>query len=264
MSNNYNNQNEEENFSFDKDKKNPFSMPDDYFNSFANKMKIKLELEEELKEFSVLASIPKQNTFALPQNYFAKAEIKLEHSLELQSYAVLNTIKKPELKTEAQEYFELNTQKTVNAIEIVEELKPYATLYSLDKQKAFAIPADYFDAVADRVKEKYYSLSVEKTSVFQQVLAFIFKPKVALAYSLVLIIGVASFFYFNQTSTVIGDCQTLACLEKKELLNEKNSTQFTEDDLYEMIDVDALDKQLNGETTPDNNEDSLLENVIEY
>jgi hypothetical protein len=48
-----------------------------------------------------------------------------------------------------------------------------------------------------------------------------------------------------------GDCKTLACLEKNELLNEKNIRDFDEDNLYEMVDVEQLDKQISEKETSD-------------
>jgi len=248
MSNNYTNPAEEENFSFDKNKRNPFGMPEGYFDSFANKIKHKIELVEELKEFTALSAIAKQTAFVVPENYFAQNENELEQQYELQAYPLLNKIAKPELKSITKEYFEVVQNKVTLKIALAEELKQYATLYSIEKQNNFIVAPDYFDTIAERVKEVYHSGKEERGSIIEITFAFLFRPKVALAYSTVLLIGAAAFFYFNNPETIsTGDCKTLACLERRELLNEKNVNEFSDEDLYEMIDVDQLDKQLSGE-----------------
>lgn len=253
MTNNYNNHFEEENFSFDKNKKNPFSMPNDYFDLFAQKMKMKLELEEELKEFVKLSSIIKENGFSVPQNYFADAEIKLEHSLELQLFSALNAIKKPELKPVSEKYFEASQKNILLGIEIAEELKQYSTLYALDKQNNFAVPTNYFDSVAEHVKEVYYSTQTSRVSIVETIFSFLLRPRVALAYSTCMIIFVAAFFYLNNENaiTIPEDCKTIACLEKNEILDKENLDEFTEETLYDMVDENSLDQILNEEPLQD-------------
>jgi len=50
---------------------------------------------------------------------------------------------------------------------------------------------------------------------------------------------------------------TLACLEKNEILNEKNIQDFDDESLYEMVDEALLDEQLSEDET---SEDSLNTN----
>ena len=45
-------------------------LPADYFETLEKKVQDKMELESELKEFSVLSSIPKKNNFKTAANYF--------------------------------------------------------------------------------------------------------------------------------------------------------------------------------------------------
>jgi hypothetical protein len=43
-----------------------------------------------------------------------------------------------------------------------------------------------------------------------------------------------------------GDCKTLACLERNEILNNtKEITNFDEDQLMDLVDVNSLNQQLN-------------------
>ena len=89
---------------------------------------------------------------------------------------------------------------------------------------------------------------------------FVFKPKVAFAYTMVLLIGASAFFYLNQPDEIINpaDCKTLACLEKAELLRELKMTDLSDENLYELVDVDDLDEQLFGEEDLD----GLLDNEM--
>ena len=57
----------------------------------------------------------------------------------------------------------------------------------------------------------------------------------------------------------MGDCKTLACLERQEILNNnKVISNFDEDQLMDLVDVKSLDKQLNSKKdTPKSATDKL-------
>lgn len=59
MNNKEINRNDEPNLPFDKNERPGFGLPSQYFESFETKLKQKLEIENELNEFSVLSSIKK-------------------------------------------------------------------------------------------------------------------------------------------------------------------------------------------------------------
>ncbi|MGZ4034230.1 MAG: hypothetical protein ACXVPU_16505 [Bacteroidia bacterium] len=257
MSTNYNNNSEEDNFLFGKNKELPFIVPQGYFDLFASQLINKIEALEELSEFETLASINKQTAFAVPENYFNGIENLLQDKNELAEFATLNKITKPVFKSLSADYAnELNTD-IIRKIEIADELKEYETLYAIDKQNIFTVATGYFDSIADDVKEKIYSDSHQKESIFERILKSVLKPKMAFAYSFVIILVTGSILYYkhNDHSETItqpsGDCKTLACLEKNEILNEKNVHQFDDDNLYEMVDVDQLDKQISGKIESD-------------
>lgn len=237
---------EEGNYLFGDNKQVAFTMPTDYFNALEQRIINKIEAAEEASEFSILAGINKQNEFIIPDNYFAKAENILEHKVELEGLSELSKITKPVLKLFTSEYLNSLTETITNKITLQDELKEYATLYSLEKENAFAISADYFDTIADSVKEKVHSKSKVRISIIDNILAFIFKPKYSVAFGILVIIGVSSVIYFNKNKTVItdGDCKTLACLEKREMLNERTVREMDDENLYDMVDVDKLDEQL--------------------
>ncbi len=246
MSNNYNNPFEDENFLFLPNKKNSFALPDGYFDSLADRIIHKVEIESELQHFSVLSKIGKTNLFTTPKNYFEATTNKLELESELSEFELLSKIAKPNLKPISGEYFEGVAQNVILKQEIVEETKGFNTLSAIEKENNFVVHPEYFDSLADTIKEKIHSTNRAKVSVFESIFATIFKPRVAFAYSLIIAISVSMIWYFNKPETITknGDCKTLACLEKNEILNEQTARDFDEDNLYEMVDIDVLDKQL--------------------
>lgn len=244
---NNNNKHDEPNFPLDNNGKNPFGLPADYFSKFEDKLKKKMELENELSEYPLLSSIQKANVFKTPADYFSSAEHYLEYKAELASYPKLEAIKSP-LFTQLAEGYQKELQSTIQyKIELIDELKDYNTLYNLDKINAFFVPESYFDAIAEKVKEKVHAVNLNKASVLDSVLDFIFGKKLALSFSLLLIIGLS--VYFNQPDEPVintGDCKTLACLERQEILNDNRViTNFDEDQLIDLVDVNSLHKQLN-------------------
>jgi len=271
MTTNYNNQ-EEENFLFGKDKKRPFVVPTGYFDKLPGFFLNKIEALQELEQYQALSGItsprpfPKERGFVVPQNYFSKNENLLEYRYELTLFSELSKIPKPSLKPLKDEYLNTLSAKILKQTEQAEELKSYAALAAIDKKKPFAVAPDYFDTIADKVKERYHSEKEQKVSVVEQVLSLIFKPRMAFAYSVVLIVGIGLAVYFNQPDKFVqpGDCKTLACLERNELLNDRTMQNLDEENLYDLVDVDELDKQLAGSEavlTESNNIDSVPSNL---
>ena len=246
MDKNNNIEMEDENFLFRKNKELPFITPSHYFDSLADRIINKVEAIEEVNEFGVLASLNKQPEFIVPENYFTKAENEIEHKAELAGLEELSKIPKPSLKPLSAEYFDSLKEKITNRVEIEDELKTYATLYSLDKQNAFEVSTDYFDTIADKVKERVHSTSRSRIPVLEQILQRFLKPKYSLAFGIAVIIGVGTIFYFHNQETIIpsGDCKTLACLEKREMLNDHTIREMDDDNLIDMVDVDKLDAQI--------------------
>ena len=252
MSENINIEKDDENFLFGKNREMPFAVPAQYFNSLEQRIINKIEAMEELNEFSILSAIDKQKEFIIPENYFSKAENKIEYQVELAEFNVLNKIAKPAFNTLPEEYQNSLTERIVNKVELQEELKEFATLYSLTKQNAFEIRADYFDSLADTIKERIAGKNNTRVSLIEKFIFSIINPKFVISFGIVVITGIATVFYFKNknTSGTDGDCKTLACLEKKEMLNEHTIREMDDDNLYDMVDVDMLDEQISkGKTT---------------
>lgn len=237
---------EDPDFSFNKGEKRPFGLPSDYFSSFEEKLKNKLEAEQELTDFPILSSIQKEQVFAIPEYYFSEAEKTLEYRTELAAYPTLESLHKPAVTALEEDYQKQLIESLSYKAGLVDELKPYPTLYGLDKVNAFVASDAYFDSLAGRIKERIYSENVERVSVWDRVWHVVFGGRTAWAFGLALIIGLA--FYFNQKTepiTEAGDCKTLACLERNEILNNKAINNFDEEQLMDLVDVNSLGKQLN-------------------
>ena len=252
MSENNNIEMEDENFMFGTNKEIPFSIPSFYFDSLSERIIYKIELAEEASEFSLLAGINKQSVFNVPENYFEGIENELEYKIESEALVELNKITKPVLKPLPEEYYNSLKENITNKIELADELRMYATLYAIDKQNSFEVSADYFDNVTDKIKEKIHTKSQTQLSIIEKIMMLVLKPKFGVAFGIVIITGIAGLFYINQQKTIIdsGDCKTLACLEKRDMLNDHTVREMDDDNLLEMVDVDKLDKQIeNGNAT---------------
>ncbi len=228
---------------------NRFGLPSDYFASFEDKLRKKMELQDELNEYPALSFIQKNNVFVIPTNYFEENEKALEHKLELSAYDNLQNIKPVVVNELEVDYAAKLSASIKHKIELADELKLYKTLYTLDKVKSFSVPESYFESVAERVKSKIYSEKENKVPVLDLVLDFIFGKKIAFAFGLVTIVTLSIYFYkSNETIIDSGDCKTLACLERQEILNNaKAISNFDEEQLMDLVDVNSLNKQLNSE-----------------
>ncbi len=256
MENNYDNF-KEENFLFGKDKRNSFIAPKGYFDSLSGRVMNKIECEQELVRLKILAQ-NKQKKFTVPKNYFLELTNILECKYELSVFSELNKITKPVLKSLPSDYFETFDKKVMDKLELESELKEFSILSSIPKKNTFKTAPNYFESKTDLYEEQIYD-EKNKKGVVRQLLAVVLKPQIAIAASLALTIGLTALWYFNRADSKVlnSDCMTLACLEKNEILNEKNIQDFDDENLYEMVDEVVLNQQLSKDET---SEDSLNTN----
>jgi len=265
MKNNEHNFDEDPKFPFDENGKNPFGLPSDYFSLFEDKLKKRLEAENELSEFPILSAITKINAYSTPDNYFSLSQNKLEHAAELVSYVSLQSIKPTVFNGLDKDYVDSLKESLQTKIELTEELKAYKVLYNLDKEKSFIVPDNYFEDLPLRINDKVHSTEHSKVSLIDKALDFIFGKKLALSFGLIIVIGFSIFFYqISKNSVESINCQTLACLEKQDILNDRSISNFDEDQLMDLVDVNSLDKQLQSETIRTDSlqqEEFILDNV---
>lgn len=263
---------EEPDFSFDRNEKQPFGLPSDYFNAFEEKLRSRMEAETELSEFPILSGIARQTVFSVPEAYFLSSAESLEAKAEIQGYPNLSQVNKrlaPELDSSyADELFH-----SVNyRVGLADELSPYKTLYNLDKVNGFALDDNYFETLADRVKARVHAAAEVQPTILDRLWLALFNEKISWAFGLVFILGLAIVFTRQeQNLQESGDCKTLACLERDEILNSKAINAFDEEQLMDLVDVNSLQKQLNLDETrkdtlagdplplPDTNDEELLD-----
>ncbi len=241
------NLNDEPNLPLDHNDKNSFGLPSDYFSMFEAKLREKMELQDELEQYPVLSSIQKNNVFEVPANYFKVSENALEIKAELEALPQLQNMKRFVPEELEADYIHYLKSSVNHKIELADELKEYKTLYSLDKVNSFIVSDTYFETVSERVKERLYSVKESKVSILDSVLDFVFGKKMAFAFGLVTIISLSVYFYNSPEKPLeMGDCKTLACLERQEILNNnKVISNFDEDQLMDLVDVNTLNEQLN-------------------
>ena len=71
--------------------------------------------------------------------------------------------------------------------------------------------------------------------------------------------------YFNQTEIIDGDCNTLACIEKRELLKYKLENLENEE-LYELVNTKQLEERLNKKEATDSlkTTDTIDSAILDY
>lgn len=261
------------NFFSDNEKQKSFHVPEDYFMSFEKKIKARLaindEMERELSDFPLLQSIPKNTSFIVPKNYFLSKHQALELEFEKEQYKALYAFQQQSGFIEPNSGY-VNTLLTslTHKIEVADELKTFKTLYHINKSNPFVIQESYFDSLASKIKGKIYASNQSSYTIWDSILDFIFARKLWLSFSLLMVVTLSIYFYkSNNIADQSGDCKTLACLERQEILNNKAITNFDEEQLIDLVDVNSLDKQLNSkiedakELSKDIKEDSLIDEV---
>lgn len=238
--------------------KNPFSMPEGYFDSFSQKMMRKIELADELKEFELLSAIEKKNPFSVPQNYF---ELKDENAL----YPYLYTLRDKQVFSVPQNYFVHSGADIINKTEALEELNGYSLLKDIKKENSFVIPDLYFEKSSGNIYKKLSAVSNKQQPA--NVLQIVFSRKTVYAIAAMLVISLGLYFFNANTEAAMADCNTLACLSRNEIVNGAQINTMDEDALIEAVNTDKLSKNLNKVIEQENknkeNENTTVDYVLE-
>ncbi len=221
-----------EGFFGDEKSKDAFGTPENYFESFSARLFSKIKAEDELKDYPLLSAVGKTNPFAVPADYFELRE-------ELVEYTMLRDLRQNNFVL-PHGYFENLPSAVVSRIELVEETKVYAALTAIGKENAFVVPEKYFEEFAGEIKELVSPAKV--ISLYDRVLK---NYKFAAAAAVMLLVTL-SIVLLNQTTTIVPntDCGTVACLSKKEIINSGIIQNMSEENIIEMIDINALSDSL--------------------
>jgi hypothetical protein len=209
------------------DKEDSFSLPENYFDSFTSKLFKKIAEDEELKDYTLLTSLQKKNPFTIPIGYFELKE-------DLLQYPLLSKNKATNFITPVL-YFDTLHERITNAILIEEEKEAYTLLYSYKKENIFNTPINYFEEFKIETKVKS-----EIIPLYKKV-----KLHYKIAAAITLCIGLSILFYTQQIKpAVMNDCNTFACLDKKDILNSSYILHVSDDNIIDLIDEKQLSDSL--------------------
>ena len=217
------------------DKGDSFSLPENYFDSFSSRLFKKIAEEEELKDYPLLVSLQKQNPFTIPAGYFDLKEDLLQYPLLAENKASSFTV--PDL------YFATLSERISDAISIEEEKETYSLLYSYRNENIFATSENYFENFEVTIEN-----TAEVVPLYKRV-----KLSYKVAAAITLVIGLSILFYKQQAKPVyVSDCNTFACLDKKDILNSGYMLRVSDDNIIDLIDEKQLSDSLllnkNGKT----------------
>ena len=195
MENNDYNINDEPKLPLDNNDQSSFGLPLDYFSLFEDKLRKKMDLEDELGNYPSLSAIKKNNAFSVPLNYFQESLNTIEIKSELVEFTKLQSIN-PLIQTNLEEDYLTQLKSSINyKIELVEELKEYKNLYAVNKENSFFVADSYFENLSDSVKEKIHSKQLDRESVLSKILELVFGKRMAFAFGLIAIFTLGIYFY---------------------------------------------------------------------
>jgi len=212
-----------------------FGLPGGYFQHSALAIANKIEWQEEHKQFPLLLQHKGVNGFSVPAGYFNRSEARLE-LLDLEQLSALpkhNSFAVPE-----QYFAEAELQSLGSGLgSETQELAGLKILNALPKRHPFKTPEGYFAAQAQQVN----TLLAKDARVIR------LRPSrawYAAAALLMLALGFWAYnAYFKPVET--GDCGTIACLDKQELINAKTLENLENEELYELVNSKKLEEKLN-------------------
>lgn len=203
--------------------KQGFSTPSDYFATTSGNILNKLMWLEEHKAYPVLSASKGKTGFVVPDGYFEGVSVKTE----MLPYQTL---------------YEVHGKNShfVFPDQYFEQLPPATpVLYGIEKVNPFDVPAGYFQKSAERLKPKGRIVSL-----------FPRRIQYSIAAILVICLGIWTFQALSDRMNAEKDCGTLACVDKKDILESHDLQTADEDRLYEIVNVKALEEKLKEEKTP--------------
>lgn len=219
-------------FSDDNQGNTPMGIPDGYFNGLSRRIQEKIQASEELHDFPALRELSKVNPFSVPEQYFERNE-----ELLIFPELLMTLSPRPGYQVPA-DYFLTFPQVLTNRIGYLEEIAQYPALISLKVQEnAFLTPNGYFDISLKTPKEK-----TAKIFTLSQ------KPKQsrlqnwAIAASVLLITSLSVLLYqqLSLPQSHPENCNGIACLSKKEILNSSIIQNMSEEYISDLIETNDL------------------------
>lgn len=138
-----------------------------------------------------------------------------------------------------EDYFSGFENKILKKIELESELEEFKVLSSIQKTNSFDVPAGYFDASLECLNNLRISLASKKT-FFTRLQEILFKPRFSFSYILIFLVGLSFYYYFSENKKEQNTCETLACIDKDEILNYALDLNIDQHQIEEWVSVDSL------------------------
>ncbi|MFO0355642.1 MAG: hypothetical protein ACK50A_01715 [Sphingobacteriaceae bacterium] len=234
-----------------------FDLPHDYFNRSKTSIFNKIEWQNEHEQYPTLLKFKGSNGFVVPQDYFHSNQ----HKFELIDHPVLSSIKKQNAFETPNNYFEEQGKLLEQRFELESELELHTNLSAIEKVLPYTVTDEYFKESKTRLTQLEPSRGGAKIiSLNRKPYWYAAAAVLTIAFSLWIYNA-----YFSQTEVIDGDCNTLACIEKRELLKYKLEN-LENDELYELVNSKQLEERLNKKEITDTlkTTDSIDASVLDY
>ncbi len=240
-----------------------FDLPDGYFKNSKTGILNKIEWMQEHEAYPTLLRLNKESGFIVPENYFNKSASKLEL---LDAPSLLNIAQHLPVGKAGNgfevpaNYFEENKTRIASLVEEGNELSAYPRLSSIEKKNPFVTSENYFETNKKAI--------LSKNEGGAKIISLFSKPvRYAAAAAIMITIGLWIYHsYFR--AEVEGDCTTLACFEKRDIIKYKLNNFDVEDMNDASIDLNKLEMNLNKKESSKNDSlkttDSTDEALLDY
>jgi hypothetical protein len=208
-----------------------FGLPEGYFGNAGKRLADRMAWMEEHREYPALAAIDRSQGFAVPADYFES------DPLENVAYPVLAALRKTAPFETPHGYFGASEERLM----AIGSGSLYPALTGAGKVVPFAVPDGYFeDARALLIEACRPQAKIFRIGIWLQAAAV-----------LVLSIGLFTYRYYQQKDAA-ADCGGIACLDRHELLETKTLENAATEELYDLVNPEALREKLEGaqEKTP--------------
>ncbi|MCE3258609.1 MAG: hypothetical protein K0S12_250 [Bacteroidetes bacterium] len=222
---------------------NSFGLPEDYFKSSANSIFNKIEWLEEHKAYPHLANLKKESGFVVPETYFNASETELE----LMPFPNLRNVKKESGFAVPETYFEETEVRELAKVisENENELTGFDTLKAIGKENPFSVKENYFELSQEKLAAAILQPEAKVIRLNRGGSAKLWYSAAAAVFAITLGIWIYNQYF---KPVVTGDCGTLACVDKKDLLKAKTLENIDSEELYELVDTKKLEENLETKT----------------
>lgn len=190
---------------------NGFLSPEGYFSELHSRVINRIGWEEELKDFPILLNLRGQSGMTIPSGYFSKNEANIEILTEKLTFTKLPTADKSVFLVPAN-YFNEGSRKIISIIWDTSSDCEINPLFGLPKSTGFIVPDNYFDSVKAKFENDASAKVISINGTKKQWQWW------SVAASIIGIILLSVFFLKKQPAAELT-CQSIACLEKSEILN---------------------------------------------